>query len=166
MANSLRRRICRESKSLTSAQGQEQPRTSEASLTTRNGRSQLVEILRRITMAVQVFPFVYTVLFIFLFTAYSLSSGVVLDLIDYAVFVSPIVVVAHLVYSKMLKLCKWHRIACALPLIPQAVDQLDVYVFHFGHNAFVIVACTIVVTMSLFLYCIYKVFFTDEGKIC
>ena len=117
-------------------------------------------------MAVQVFPFVYTVLFIFLFTAYSLSSGVVLDLIDYAVFVSPIVVVAHLVYSKMLKLCKWHRIACALPLIPQAVDQLDVYVFHFGHNAFVIVACTIVVTMSLFLYCIYKVFFTDEGKIC
>ena len=68
-------------------------------------------------MAVQVFPFIYTALFIFLFTAYSFSEGVLLDIIDYAGFVSPIVVVAHLVYSKMLMMCKWHRIACALPLM-------------------------------------------------
>ena len=129
-------------------------------------KSRLVLILRRITLAVQIFPFIYTALFIFLFTAYSFSSGVVLDIIDYLVFVSPIVVVAHLIYSKMLMMCKWHRIACALPLIPQAVDQFDLYVFHFGHEAFVVVSVTIVVTMLLFLFCIYKVFFTDEGRIC
>ena len=117
-------------------------------------------------MAVQVAPFIYTALFVFLFTAYSFSSGVVLDIIDYAVFTSPIIVVAHLIYSRMLKLCKWHRVACALPLIPQAVDQFDVYVYHFDHNAWIVVAVTILVTMILFLWCIYKVFYTDEGRIC
>lgn len=117
-------------------------------------------------MAVQVFPFIYTALFIFLFTAYSFLDGVWLDIIDYAVFVSPIVVVAHLVYSRMLMMCKWHRIACALPLIPQAVDQFDVYVYHFDHNAWIVVAATIIVTMVLFMIAIYKVFFTEDGRIC
>ena len=117
-------------------------------------------------MAVQVFPFIYTALFVFLFTAYSLGSGTLLDIIDYAVFVSPIVVVAHLVYSRMLMMCKWHRIACALPLIPQAVDQFDAYVYHFDHNAWNVVAATIIVTMILFLIAIYKVFFTEDGRFC
>lgn len=117
-------------------------------------------------MAVQVFPFIYTALFVFLFAAYSFSSGVVLDIIDYAAFVSPIVIVAHLVYSRMLKLCKWHRIACALPLIPQAVDQFDVYVYHFDHNEWMVVSATILLTLTLFLIAIYKVFYTDDGRIC
>lgn len=117
-------------------------------------------------MAVQVFPFVYTAMFIFLFTAYSFSEGVLLDVIDYTCFVSPIVVVAHLVYSRMLMMCKWHRIACMLPLIHQAVDQFDIYVHLFDHNAWIVVASTIVVTMILFLIAIYKVFFTEDGRIC
>lgn len=117
-------------------------------------------------MAVQVFPFIYTVLFVFLFTAYSLGEGLLLDIIDYAVFVSPIVVLAHLAYSKLLKMCRWHRVACALPLIPQAVDLFDTYVYHIDHNAWIVVTITIIITMILFLICIYKVFFTDEGRIC
>lgn len=117
-------------------------------------------------MAVQVFPFVYTAMFVFLFTAYSFGEGVLLDIIDYACFVSPIVVVAHLVYSRMLMMCKWHRVACALPLIPQVVDQFDVYVYQFGHNAWIVVAATIIITMILFMIAIYKVFFTDDGKFC
>ena len=125
-----------------------------------------VTILRRITLAVQVFPFIYTAIFIFLFTAYSFSDGVVLEIIDYFAFVSPIVVVAHIVYSRMLKMCKWHRTACAIPLIPQAVDLFDNYVYHFEHNAWVVVCATIIVSLCLFLFCIYKVFYTDDGRIC
>lgn len=129
-------------------------------------RSNLVKILRGITLAVQVFPFIYTALYVFLFTAYCLTEGVWLDIIDYMAFVSPIVVVAHLVYSRMLKMCRWHRVACALPLIPQAVDQFDMYVYHFGHNAWIVVSAAIIVTMILFLIAIYRVFFTDDGRIC
>lgn len=117
-------------------------------------------------MAVQVFPFIYTALFIILYAAYSFSSGVALDIIDYLVFVSPIVVLAHLVYSRMLMMCRWHRIACALPLIPQAVDLFDNNVYHMEHNEWILVAATILVTFVLFLIAIYKVFFTDNGRIC
>ena len=117
-------------------------------------------------MAVQVFPFIYTALYVFLFTAYSFSGGIWLDIIDYFSFVSPIVVLAHLVYSKMLLMCKWHRIACAIPLIPQAVDQFDLYIYHFDHYAWVVIAGTIIITMILFLIAIYKVFFTEDGRIC
>ena len=117
-------------------------------------------------MAVQVFPFVYTAMYICLYIGYSFCSGVVLDIIDYLAFVSPIVIVAHLVYSRMLMMCKWHRIACALPLIPQAVDLFDNNVYHFEHYSWMVVAIVIVVTMILFLIAIYKVFFTDGGRIC
>ena len=116
-------------------------------------------------MAVQVFPFIYTALFLFLFVAYSFSRGVVLDVIDHLTFVSPIVVVAHLAYSRMLKLCKWHRIACALPLFPQSIDLLDSLV-HFGETEWIISFITILLTFILFLIAIYKVFYTDGGRIC
>lgn len=128
--------------------------------------SDLVSILRRITLAVKVFPFIYTALFVFLFTAYSITEGVWLDILDYASFVSPVVVIAHLVYSRMLKMCRWHRIACALPLFPQAVDQFDLYICEFGHIAWIVISATILVTIALFLIAFYKVFFTDEGRIC
>lgn len=129
-------------------------------------RNRLVIILRRITMAVQVFPFVYTGFFIVLFTAYSFGEGAILDIIDHLTFVSPIVVVAHLVYSKMLMMCKWHRAACALPLFPQAVDVADTYIFHFGETEWIISSITILITFILFLIAIYKVFYTDGGRIC
>lgn len=179
MVKVSRMQRCQTSKHRISAQDQgESAQSEELSRPQRNqpttkhvtlGKSsQLVLILRRITAAVQVFPFVYTGLFVFLFTAYSFidKESVALNIIDYAVFVSPMVVVAHLVYSRMLKMCKWHRLACALPLLPQAVDQFDLYVYHFGHNAWIVVTATILITMLLFLFCIYKVFFTDEGRIC
>ena len=130
------------------------------------GVSRLVAILRRITLAVQVFPFIYTALFIILFGLYPFVNGSELDIIDYVCFVSPVVVVAHIVYSRMLMMCRWHRVACALPLIPQFVDLFDTYVYRFGHEEWVIITATIIITSILFLYCIYKVFFTDDGRVC
>lgn len=117
-------------------------------------------------MAVQVFPFVYTALFVVLFSAYSFGEGVMLDIIDYATFVSPAVILAHIFYSLMLRLCKWHRIACALPLIPQSVDIFDTYVLRLDHTSWLIVSVTIIVTMFLFLVSIHMVFFTEDGKLC
>jgi len=117
-------------------------------------------------MAVQVLPFVYTGMFVFLFAAYSFCQGVWLDIIDYFFFVSPAVIAAHLIYSRMLMMCRWHRIACSLPLLPQSVDLFDTYVYHFGHNAWIAISVTILATTILFMIAIYKVFFTDGGKLC
>lgn len=115
-------------------------------------------------MAVQVFPFIYTALFLILFTAYTFMDGPLLDIIDHLAFVSPVVVAAHLVYSKMLMMCKWHRIACAIPLLPQSVDLLDAYVFHFERGTWIVVAAAIISSTTLFLIAIYKVFLTDNGR--
>lgn len=131
-----------------------------------NNVARLVAILRRITMAVQVIPFVYTGLFVILFSSYYLFPGDTMFIINYLFFVSPIIVLAHLVYSRMLMLCKWHRRACALPLIPQSVDLFDTYVCQLGNGAFVVAVITIFITMIAFMFCIYKVFFTDDGRIC
>lgn len=141
-------------------------RSSKENIVAQPERSSLVCLLRRITLAVQVFPFVYSALFVILFSIYSFCSGRWLDIIDYVFFVSPIVVVAHLVYSKMLKMCKWHRLACSLPLLPQAVDQFDTYVYHFERGVWAVVSATIIVTLLLFAVAIYKVFFTEDGKFC
>lgn len=151
----------KESKSPTSAPARES--TASQALrrkTSALGKSSVVALLRRITLAVQVFPFVYTALFVVLFTAYSFGGGTLLDIIDYAVFVSPAVILAHIVYSFMLRLCKWHRIACALPLIPQAADLFDTYVLRLDHTSWLLVSVSVIVTMTLFLIAIHKVFFS------
>ena len=101
-----------------------------------------------------------------LYEVYLEDKKIDCDIIDNLVFVSPIVVIAHLAYSKMLKLCRWHRVACVLPLIPQSVDLFDLYVHHIEHNAWIVVSITIIITFSLFLFCFYKVFFTNEGRVC
>ena len=115
-------------------------------------------------MAVQVFPFIYTALFLVLFTVYSFCSGAWLDVIDYVFFVSPIVVLSHLVYSRMLLMCAWHRVACALPIIPQSVDLFDTYIYHFEHGAWVVITITLILTTAIFMVAIYKVFFTENGR--
>lgn len=164
----VRAKPLRKSRYRTSVRARETSRLSPQSTeqSAHLATSRLISSLRNITIAVQVFPFIYSALFIILFAAYSLSEGVVLDVIDYLAFVSPIVIFAHLVYSRMLKMCKWHRAACVLPLLPQSVDLFDTYVYHMDHNEWMIAAATILVTTILFFISFYKVFFSDEGRIC
>ena len=146
--------------------GQDPDRKEQAAQESQGRLGRLIVTLRRITLAVKVIPFLYTGLFLILYGAYSLLPDPALDVINHLCFVSIAVVIAHLVYSRMLRMCKWHRMACALPLFPQAVDLFDNYIYEFYKYEYIIIVATIIVTMLLFLFCIYKVFFTDEGRIC
>ena len=125
-----------------------------------------MSVLRKITWAVQVFPFVYTVLYIAVYTFYTFSPEVVADLLDATFYVSPIVIVAHLLYSRILHLCHWHRIACALPLIPQTVLYIDTYFHEFTQQEILYFNLSVVLTAVLYLVAVYKVFFTDDGRLC
>ena len=150
----------------TSSQLEEALQSSPSREERQSLKSDFAVRLRNIIWATRLFPFIYTALLVVLYAAYSFSSGVILDLIDYFAYVSPIVVLAHLAYSRILKMCRWHRIACALPLIPQSVDLFDAYVYHLEHYAWIVTAATIMITLILFLIAIYKVFMTDDGRIC
>lgn len=50
-----------------------------------------------------------------------------MTILDTLFYVSPLFCLLHLVYSKILHLCAWHRTACVVPLIPQVVNVVDFY---------------------------------------
>lgn len=90
---------------------------------------------------------------------YYFASEDFLWLADTLFYVSPMTVAAFLILSKLLRLCKWHRRAVALPLLPQAVNLLDYYVVDLSEIA-VRVNFFIVLSMAILLMiAAYNVFF-------
>lgn len=64
----------------------------------------------RIVLAVQLAPFVYTLLFLVVFSlAFFSTNAAMLTAIDYFCFISPLVVFAHLVYSWLVSVMRKHR---------------------------------------------------------
>ena len=88
----------------------------------------LIEKLRSITLAVQIGPFAYTFFYIVTLILYLFLPESALWVLDTLFYTSPIVVCEFLVFSRILKLCRWHRGACALPLMPQVFVFIDHYI--------------------------------------
>lgn len=114
---------------------------------------------------VQIFPFVYAALFIFLYGSYSFVDNDTLRFfIDYAFFVSPVVVFVHYLYSRILRMCIWHRIACLLPIPTQIADLLDTFVVSVSRNGMVITIITIIASIVIYGFAIYGTFFSPDGR--
>ena len=119
----------------------------------------LVDTLRRVTTAVQILPFIYSAISIVLLAVYNIVPESVQMLLDTLFYVSPVTVVAFLLLSKLLHMCVWHKSACVLPLVPQAVSLTDYYIINLTVPE-VWVANTLIVVMSaILLFAAYKVFF-------
>lgn len=88
----------------------------------------LVKTLRYVTTAVQVLPFIYTVLYIISLAVSFFAPDSVVWIVDTMFYASPVTVISFLVLSRILRLCKWHRRACLLPIIPQVVSFVDYYI--------------------------------------
>lgn len=116
-------------------------------------------------MVIQVFPFVYAAMFIFLYGSYSfIDNDTTRFIIDYTFFVSPIVVLVHYIYSRILRMCVWHRIACLLPIPTQIVDVLDTFVSSISRNGMLITIITIIVSIVIYGFAIYGTFFSPDGR--
>ena len=87
----------------------------------------LVKKLRYVTLAVQLMPFLYTVPYIISIVASYFLSYDAARIFDTLFYVSPVTVCAFLVLSTLLRLCKWHKTACILPLLPQVISFIDYY---------------------------------------
>jgi len=118
----------------------------------------LIRTLRYITLSVQIAPFVYTIFYIIsLFI--SLSGNIVAQKIfDSAFYVSPFLVAAHLLYSRILHLCIWHKTACLLPLLPMVASLVDYFVVFSSRSAFFI-DIVFILMFGLLLVSAYNVFF-------
>lgn len=120
--------------------------------------------MRNATLAVQIIPFAYTLIYIFVLFSYGHISEEAASALDTLFYISPIQIVGLLILSKILHLCKWHRMACVLPLFPQIVSFIDYYIIALTEiEAYVTNIITIVMS-ALLLVSAYKVFFANGRK--
>jgi hypothetical protein len=90
--------------------------------------SAIIRILRNVTFLTKVAPFIYTFVALSCILVYVFGSEPLCTLADRLLYVSPLWVVFMFALSYTLKLCNWHRLQCALPLIPAAVACIDDYI--------------------------------------
>ena len=122
----------------------------------RSGVEFLVAVLRRGTRAVKFAPFAYLVFYgIYLISEFWIPD-VVSGLVDRVAYVPPIVMVAMVSASKMLKLCRWHRAACLIPGSSHVADYIDSFVLQFTQNEIICINTVIGILTLAFIALTYK----------
>lgn len=114
--------------------------------------------LRYITLAVQIMPSVYSFIYILCLVAYLFCSEPILVLLNTLSYVSPVVIIGFLIESKILKLCKWHKTACILPILPQILVFVDYYIIELTEIEAYIAIATPIALSILLLIAAYNVF--------
>lgn len=111
----------------------------------------LTTILRKTTRYIQWIPF----LFLAVFSVGSLTESFVTESLlcfrDSVISVSPLVSAGLLIFSRLLELCRWHKIACVLPLSTPTADYADNYLFQFTQNEVVAINLTLGIISLAFL---------------
>lgn len=122
---------------------------------------ELVNKLRAVTLAVQIIPFIYTAIYLLSMAFYWFADESVIAVIDELFYTSSATILAFLILSKALRLCVWHKIACALPLIPQMLVILDGSLVTFSISIAKVSILIMSAMCLLLLVAAYKVFFTN-----
>lgn len=118
----------------------------------------VISKLRAITLTVQIIPFAYTFLYILTLILYLFASDSVLAVLDTLLYISPIVVVFSLIQSRVLKLCRWHKTACVLPVAPQINILIDRYIYEFPVRAELVHISVVILMSVLLLIAAYNIF--------
>lgn len=95
----------------------------------------IVRILRRVTTIVKVYPFAYSILYISCMFVYMFCSDEMATLCDQLFYTSPFMIVCAIGLSYSLKLCKWHRLECVLPLLPTCMVFVDEFIYQIPKSA-------------------------------
>lgn len=114
-----------------------------------------------ITRAVQIAPFVYAGIYILCMFAYLFVSEEICCVLDTLFYTSPLMLVIFLIQSKILKLCRWHKTACILPIIPQISVLIDSYITDMSEAYATMSICLPVAMMLILLVAAYKVFIAN-----
>lgn len=124
----------------------------------------ILSVVRKTTKAIKIFPFFYMVLFLILMPFLTFGSIEMTEDISGLIYM-PLVMIIFLVYlSYCVKLCKWHRLQCVLPLIPQVIVFIDEKVYEFGESAITITTSIFVLLFLLSLINAYFVFIKKPGR--
>lgn len=124
----------------------------------------LILTLRDITLAVQIAPFAISTLYILGITAQLLFSGDTSWLFSIILYTPPPIILIMLIFSRMLHLCKWHRLACALPLVPFCFTMIDAYLIELSDIAVWILNGLALAMIIMLLMAAYNVFLKPHHK--
>lgn len=113
---------------------------------------------------VQLAPFVYAFLYTIIVGLYPYTTYSTAKVLDTLLYVSPVVIIVNLIESKILKLCKWHKTACLLPLLPQIAIIIDTHIVQFNIPAARMASIIFLAMLILFLVSAYQVFFNNGNK--
>lgn len=84
-------------------------------------------ILRNVTIAVKLAPFILVFAHFVCLTSYMFTDDDTQTILDTLFYVSPVCIGLLLVLSHILKMCVWHKLECVLPLFPQIVLLVDMF---------------------------------------
>lgn len=123
--------------------------------------SPVIRILRRLTRFVQVTPFVYLLFYGVYMVFGSLVPDNYLGMADTLVGTTPITTTALLFASRLLKLCRWHKVACLIPSASQIEGCVDTFVFQFTEVEITLINVSLGIVAIIFLISAYRHFFVN-----
>lgn len=129
------------------------------SLDRRAAVRKLTTILRKITRYIQWIPFVYLAVYSLMAVSETQMTEELLCFRDSVMAVSPAVNVGFLFFNRLLELCRWHRIACLLPLSSTMEGYIDCYIFQFTQEEIIAMNLASGIIAAVFLFLAYRHFF-------
>ena len=117
----------------------------------------IIEIARKVTSVVKFSPFVFAVAYIITMICYMFCDDATATLLDQLCYTSPLVVIMNFRLSYSLKLCKWHRLECALPMFPLIPLVIDYYIYPISRFGAVVNGISILTLIILSLVNAYFV---------
>lgn len=118
----------------------------------------IIEIARNVTSVVKFSPFVFATAYIITMICYIFCDDATATLLDQLCYTSPLVVIMNFRLSYSLKLCKWHRLECALPMFPLIPLVIDYYIYPISRFGAIVNGVSILSLIILSLVNAYFVF--------
>lgn len=118
----------------------------------------IIEIARKVTSVAKFSPFVFAVAYIITMICYIFCDDATATLLDQLCYTSPLVVIMNFRLSYSLKLCKWHRLECALPMFPLIPLVIDYYIYPISRFGAIVNGISILSLIILSLVNAYFVF--------
>ena len=131
----------------------------------RDAVSSLVCILRKLTRIVQVAPFAYLLIVSAILLCESAMPEWAVRIADNLVGVPVGLVAGMLGIGRVLKLCKWFKTACVIPVSMKIESYVDAFVFPFSQTEVVAVNTVLAILFLIYIYLAYHHFFHgNQGK--
>lgn len=118
----------------------------------------VIDIARNVTKVVKFTPFVFAIAYIATMIGYIFCDDATATLLDQLCYTSPLVVIMNFRLSYALKLCKWHRLECALPMFPLIPLFIDECIYPLSEVALYVNCISILMLTILSLINAYFVF--------